>query len=70
MAVREKLVTLHKADVETLVQTNGGYKGWATLNKVDFACGKETIYTSNLTLYTQMPDETAYDVLCEDCFRN
>ena len=73
VAVYEKLVVLHKADVYN--RYSGSYSGqigskvfWIG-DRLDFKCGKEDDHTTMYHDYgTTMPDETAYDVLCEECF--
>lgn len=73
VAVYEKLVVLHKADVYNQYIGHNVNTSWESTfwigDRLDFKCGKADDRTTMYHDYgVTMPDETEYDVLCEECF--
>ena len=59
---------LHKGNMGVLF-TDGAYAGGPTTDyNYSFDCGEVTISNATHALYEEMPDETQYDKICEDCF--
>ena len=68
VALTEKYVTLHKANVSTVIWGRGN-NATHIFNKIEADCGL-SVYSTNLTIYNNMPSQDKYDIVCETCFPN
>lgn len=76
VALYEKKITLHRAEVYLRYREGNPNAGWVDKKVVTDCMSEEEKKTGILVdpyriiVYPSVPDETAYDVLCEECFGN
>ena len=68
VALYEKNITLHRADIYNCEETGYNHSSHIT-NKLDFKCDKSDVKTPMYINYgDNMPERDCYDEICQECF--